>query len=179
MRAHAATASGTSIASEVASSPSQSQPSSQGGDSAFSVTLGGAYIPLSPGPAKAGLLQLEEALRLGKGDVRFGALGAYESTYFQSSVSVLATARQNIGFGSGLYALGYGVGLGYGSYSPTGSYHADSGGSGMLALIGTPVLLRFGPHRRFEVGLDGGITYLFAWSELDPLGAVTVGYVTW
>lgn len=165
-------------ASLVSASPTP-PPTAQASNAAFAVTLGGGYYPASPGAYYAGMLQLERVLRVGKGDFRFGAMGAYETSYYQSSVLFLGGAGENFGFGNGLYALGYGVDFGYGSFSPKDSYNADSGGSGLFMLYLTPALFRFGPLRRIEVGLDGGAIYLFGFSEIDPFEALTVGYVTW
>jgi hypothetical protein len=114
----------------------------------------------------------------GRGDVRLGALGAYEETYYQSSESIFVLAQAHWYLGT-VYAIGTSLGLGYASLSPKNGYNADSGGAGDLLWYGTPMLLRLGERSNVEVALHVGLLQSFATGETDPFLAASVGVATW
>ena len=169
------------VAPTDASSPDVSPPAAS--ETAFAVSLGGGYVPAGvagPGAASAGILELNLARSLGRGDLRVGVIVAQESTYYQSSLAVFLVASAYHYVGSGVYAWGGGIGFGYASLSPKAQYHADDGSTAELVSYFVPAMLRLGARRDFEIALKTGIVGVFGFGgEVDPFAALSIGFVTW
>jgi hypothetical protein len=145
-------------------------------------TIGGAVLPsggAKGGAATAFSLTGERRWSLtGTQEVRLGAVGSFEQTYYQSSFSLVATGRDIRWFGSGVYGLGYGLGLGFGVFSPKGGYHADDGSSLEVMILAAPVLLRLGAARNIELSLQAGIVRLLSFNEWAPAASLGIGFTT-
>lgn len=133
---------------------------------------------VGPGIASGELLQAGGALRSQSVEARLSVLVAFESTYYQSSTSALILERTARYVGNH-FSFGGGLGLGFGSFSPTGDYNADNGTSFEVAFITTPVMVHLGTRNQFELGVDVGLLYLASFSEWDPFYQVSVGIVHW
>jgi hypothetical protein len=149
---------------------------------AFAGSVGAAYLPVASsgnGGTTAGFVEAAGVFRNRKSDVRVGGIVAYETTDYQSSTSALVTLRTDLYFGSGVYALGVGSALGYGSFSPKGGYNADDGGSAEVAVYAVPMLLALGPKHSFEINFEVGAIRLFAWNEVEPFYNLSIGFASW
>ncbi len=163
--------------------PADASSPSAANETAFAASVGGGYVPAGvagPGAASAGILELNLARSVGRGDLRVGLIVAQESTYYQSSLALFLVASAYRYVGSGVYAWGGGVGVGYASLSPKAQYHADDGSTGELVSYFVPAMLRLGARRDFEVALKTGIVGVLGFGgEVDPFAALSIGFATW
>ena len=144
-------------------------------------SFGAGWLPSGvdgPGAANLEMFEGGAAFRLGRADLRVGAILALESTYYQSSVSGLAIGRLERYVGSS-FSFGGGFGLGAGSFSPTNGYNAADGASAELVAIVVPARFHLGEEHRLELSLQVGTIYLTSFNETDFFYQVAIGYVRW
>jgi hypothetical protein len=160
--------------------PARAEQGSSG--TALAVSAGGGYWPnLTGNSGGAATLEVDLALKTSdRFGFRIGLIGAYEMTSYQSSVIGFLVLRQYYYPGGSIYGFGGSVGAGYGMFSPQNGRHADDGGSPVLMATATPVTLRFGARRDFEISMQVGFVNLVSFGqELDPFYQVSFGFVTW
>lgn len=144
-------------------------------------TAGFAYLPSGidgPGDITAEIFEAGYAIRWYKLELRAAAALALESTYFQSSVNVLAMAHVNR-YLTERFSWGVGLGLGGGSFSPNGNGHADDGATPVIAVTGNLATLHFGQRGQVELGLEAGTLFLLSFGESDWFYQLHIGYAAW